>query len=296
MRVIICKGLPASGKSTWAKEFVKENKSAVRINKDDLREMLHNSIWNGPNEKAVLAARDNLIKLYMERKVETIIIDDTNFAPKHEECIKTLVEIQNTYLGNVKNWYDVETKFFDTPLEECLKRDAKREKSVGKGVILKMWNQYLKPKPVEIDSKLPYCIVCDLDGTLANLNGRNPYDASTCENDLVVKPVQDIIHRFTDQCSENDTICFVSGREDKYKEQTNNWLSRVALMNKNEYTLLMRKTGDNRDDTIVKKEIYENYIKDKYNVTFVIDDRPKVIRMWRELGLFVFDVGMGYEF
>jgi hypothetical protein len=54
--------------------------------------------------------------------------------------------------------------------------------------------------------------------------------------------------------------------------------------------LYMRKTDDYRDDTIVKRELYENYIKDKFNVVAVFDDRPKVLRMWRKLGLFTFNV------
>lgn len=52
----------------------------------------------------------------------------------------------------------------------------------------------------------------------------------------------------------------------------------------------MRTNNDNRSDEIVKRELYEKNIKNKYNVRFVVDDRPKVVRMWRSLSLFVFDV------
>ncbi len=51
----------------------------------------------------------------------------------------------------------------------------------------------------------------------------------------------------------------------------------------------MRKTGDKRDDTIVKKELFDSF-KNDYYVEYVIDDRPKVVRMWRSLGLFTFQV------
>jgi len=57
----------------------------------------------------------------------------------------------------------------------------------------------------------------------------------------------------------------------------------------------MRRSGDSRDDTIVKEQIYNTYLKDM-NVTLVIDDRPKVIRMWESLGLEVLDVGNQVEF
>lgn len=292
MKVIICKGLPASGKSTWAKEFVKENKGAVRINKDDLREMLHGGEWNSKNENLVVATRDILIREYMFKGLDTIIIDDTNFCPKHEKQIRDVVDDFNSL--NVLTQYQIEVKFFDTPLEECLKRDAKREKSVGKDVILKMWNQYLKPKPVEIIKGLPDAIICDLDGTLAILNGRHPYDASTCYDDLVCNPIRNILDEFSDISFKHQLI-FVSGREDKYIEQTYKWIIYKANL-QYDFSLFMRKTGDNRDDTIVKREIYENEIKGKYNVSFVFDDRPKVVRMWKNLGLFVFNVGDGYEF
>lgn len=55
------------------------------------------------------------------------------------------------------------------------------------------------------------------------------------------------------------------------------------------------KIWDTRCDTIVKREIYEEHIKDKYNVLFVIDDRVKVVDMWREQWLFVFDVNQTRE-
>jgi hypothetical protein len=55
----------------------------------------------------------------------------------------------------------------------------------------------------------------------------------------------------------------------------------------------MRKTDDNRKDCIVKKEIYETFIKDKYNVLFVMDDRNQVVNMWREQGLTCFQVADG---
>ncbi len=61
--------------------------------------------------------------------------------------------------------------------------------------------------------------------------------------------------------------------------------------------LFLRAAGDCRKDSIVKKEIYENNIKNKYDIMGIYDDRPQVIRMWRnELNLFVFDVGKGIEF
>ena len=59
----------------------------------------------------------------------------------------------------------------------------------------------------------------------------------------------------------------------------------------------MRITGDGRNDTIVKKELYEENIKGNYEILFVLDDRNSekypVVGMWRELGLTCFQVADG---
>ena len=55
----------------------------------------------------------------------------------------------------------------------------------------------------------------------------------------------------------------------------------------------MRKTGDNRKDAIVKREIYETHIKDKYQVDYVLYDRNQVVEMWRSLGLTCLQVADG---
>jgi hypothetical protein len=85
-------------------------------------------------------------------------------------------------------------------------------------------------------------------------------------------------------------IVFLSGREDKFRPQTERWLNShqfYPLRNQ----LLMRPTGDRRNDAIVKQELYEKEIKGKYNVLAVFDDRLRVCRMWHSLGLPLFRVG-----
>jgi hypothetical protein len=89
------------------------------------------------------------------------------------------------------------------------------------------------------------------------------------------------------KCKDDITLIILSGREDKSKEHTCSWLKENKINFDNIY---MRKTGDFRKDSIIKKEIYDEFIKDKYTVMGVFDDRPQVVRMWKELGLFVFNV------
>jgi hydroxymethylpyrimidine pyrophosphatase-like HAD family hydrolase len=144
-------------------------------------------------------------------------------------------------------------------------------------------------------------VICDLDGTLAIIESegkllRNPYDASHCDEiDLINVPLATIL---TSLYNNGIKTIFVSGREDIYYEPTIRFIQKLGYPfdNLNEIKLFMRNTKDYRDDIIVKKEIYNKNIKDHYEIICCFDDRPKVIRMWRRIGLYVFDCGKGIEF
>jgi hypothetical protein len=86
-------------------------------------------------------------------------------------------------------------------------------------------------------------------------------------------------------------IILMSGREDNSRSQTMNWLS----YNRIPYNALyMRKTGDMRKDSVVKKELFEAHVKDQFYVQFVLDDRNQVVDLWRlELGLLCLQVNYG---
>jgi hypothetical protein len=134
-------------------------------------------------------------------------------------------------------------------------------------------------------------IICDLDGTLAHIDHRDPYDASTCEEDLLNEPVANILTVYSEQKEFEIAILLVSGREDKYRPQTERWLRKHGIAYE---ALLMRRTGDFRKDTLIKKELYESHIADRYTILFVLDDRDQVVAMWRkELGLTCLQVAYG---
>ena len=63
------------------------------------------------------------------------------------------------------------------------------------------------------------------------------------------------------------------------------WLDKNIAYSESGWDLIMRSKGDHRSDTEIKKEIYDKYIKDKYNVMCVFEDRDKVVKMWRDEGL-----------
>jgi hypothetical protein len=85
-------------------------------------------------------------------------------------------------------------------------------------------------------------------------------------------------------------IVIVSGREAICKPETEQWLADNGIRYDELY---MRAAEDKRDDRIVKQEIYEANIKPRFNVRFVLDDRDRVVKMWREQGLKVLQVAEG---
>lgn len=278
-KVLILQGLPASGKSSYAREILlKQPGRWVRTNKDLLREMAHASYWSKGNEKFIVRLRDQIILMALEDG-KHVIVDDTNFG-RHIEHIRELVKGK----AEVK----VNDSFLKVPVEECIERDLKRANSVGKDVIMKMYHQFLnKPTPApEYNPNLPDAIIVDMDGTLAILHNRSPYDVSKCDRDLPNVPVLETVYKWQDSLK----IIVVSGRTDDGKELTEKWLKENKV---NYVALHMRKVDDFRKDSIIKQEIYEKYIRDKYNIKFILDDRNQVVEMWRSLGLTVFQVAEG---
>ncbi|WP_337040591.1 phosphatase domain-containing protein [Emticicia sp. 17c] len=288
--VLILRGLPASGKSTYARKLLDENKGMwKRLNKDELRAMLDNSEHSVSNEKFVEQVRDIML-IEALKAGKHVVIDDTNLSDRPLDRISQIV---TQYRKDTGEEVKIEIKEMQTSLEESLERDKKREKKVGREVIMKMYRQHILkngrgPNYQAQDEQLPAAILCDLDGTLAILHARNPYDSERCETDLLNKPVADIVQLYQ---KAGTKIIFVSGREEKARKQTMNWLS---YNNISYDALFMRATGDMRKDSIVKKEIYETHIKDKYYVKFILDDRNQVVDLWRlDLGLPCLQVNYG---
>lgn len=292
-KLIMTKGLPASGKSTWAKEQVLRGNGRVkRVNKDDLRAMLDAGEWSREREKTTKAIERMVVRQLLMDGFD-VIVDNTHLGGDHEDFYKDLAETAGYF-------FEIED-FTDVPLQTCIDRDSARPNSVGKKTIMRMYNssirkkghvaQYQKP-PYNED--LPNCIIVDIDGTLAHMTDRSPYDYSKVSTDIVDENVRDVVLRYAhrDWMSEiPDTyIIIVSGREDGCKAETEKWLADNGIPYDEFY---MRKAGDSRNDTIVKKEIYDEFIKPRFNVRFVLDDRDRVVKMWREEGLKVLQVAYG---
>ncbi len=287
MKVIILRGLPASGKSTYARQLVEQHPNAYkRINRDDLRKMFDNSYRSRGNEKFVKKIRDVLIVEALTAG-KHVIVDDTNLSERNITRIKQLVHEFNK--ANEKS-VQVEIVAMNTTLAECIERDRHRDKRVGERVIREMHRRFFDDgeRYAPQDESLPRAIICDLDGTLCLLNGRDPYVAVKCEDDLLNKPVANVLATYKEK---GHAIILLSGRLDTYKPETLNWLHQHRI----DYDLLlMRPEGDQRKDSEVKREFFENNIQGKYFVEFVLDDRSQVVNLWRdELKLPCFQVYFG---
>jgi predicted kinase len=298
-KLIFVKGLPGSGKTTWAKDRVKmsqmTNESAAhwigRVNKDDIRAKmeLDGWTWSREGEKEVIARRDELISSYLSRG-QSVISDDTNLAPKHEARLR---ELARKFKADFEV-FDLTTK---VTIEECIRRDAGRECPVGEKVIKDMATQFLGYKePLDIvapvhDPTLPWVIICDLDGTLALHDGlRGPYEHEKAADDKVNQPVLDVIRAMLHFTEWTTHLVYLSGREDKFREPT------LAFLRKNacpDAPLYMRPTGDKRNDTVVKYELFNAHVRGKFNVKFCLDDRDRVVKLWRDMGLPTFQVNFG---
>lgn len=289
LELIMTKGLPGSGKSTWAKArqeaFPFKYK---RINKDSLREMLDGGKWSREAEKFTLVVRDMIIRESLAAKT-SVIVDDTNFAPVHEETLRRMAQdYRATFLIQ---------DFTDIPLKTCIENDLKRPNSVGEAVIRKMAKQYLGGVASQLphaaiaqqDPSLPGAIICDIDGTVALMNGRGPYESHKYLTDVPNPHVADFVRA---ERAAGNKVIYLSGRDAGGRRDTFQWLLEHNLADAT--TLLhMRPAGDKRKDAVVKKELYEAHIKPYYYIRFVLDDRQQVVDMWRELGLTCFQVAPG---
>lgn len=139
-KFIICRGLPASGKSTWAKQWVLEDpEHRVRINQDDIRLML-GKYWVPSREKLVQEIQFDAIVEALCRKFD-VVIDNTNLNKKVLEKFDRLIKTFEDYEIEYKD-------FFDTPLSICIERDKNRELQVTEKVIKGFYNNYKDMYPL----------------------------------------------------------------------------------------------------------------------------------------------------
>ena len=323
--LMIFKGLPGCGKSTEAAALIKrEPKRWIRINRDDLRGMV---VGPGNNPHARDNDREELMRSMKESLMRQafdngydVILDDTHLVPM---TVKKLHTAAASY-GDVT----VIEKGFNVDVETCIARDSKRTgfahvgdkiikdmargAGIDKGRKLSDKQTYYEPRPdsfkvVVQDESLPKAIMCDLDGTLAIIGDRTPYDATDC--DVKDIPNWPVIRAVLAMYAQGVKVMFMSGRDQKYRPETERFIEKYCLvdcglpdapMQAIPYELHMRgETApdpdkmDMRKDAIIKQELFDKYVAGKYHVLFVLDDRNQVVDFWRSIGLTCFQVAPG---
>lgn len=148
MRIIICRGIPGSGKSTFAKQWVQQSpKNRIRINYDDMR-MMFGEYWVPHREHFPFLKdiRNSILRNAIYNDFD-IVIDNMNLNSKEINDIRYQVQeicYERSCREGYNVQYEIEFMDFKTPLEECIKRDSKRPNKIGAEKITEIYNKYIK--------------------------------------------------------------------------------------------------------------------------------------------------------
>lgn len=296
--LVLTRGLPASGKSTYAKSVVELNPNWVRLERDLLRDQLFNTRELIPSHENVITQVQFAMAEAAIKAGQSVIVSDMNLRASYVRdwaklAAKYNIDFEQINFGNVS-------------VDECVARDKVRDNAVGEEVIRSIAKRFLVKgripsvdvtkelssgwtvDPVEVNSELPSAIIVDIDGTLATMNGRSPYEWHRVGED---SPVEAVINAVESAYAAGHEVIFMSGRDASCRDQTINWLlTNLPSVNG---ALFMRPEGDNRKDDLVKYELFNENVRGKFNVKYVLDDRDQVVKMWRALGLSCFQVNYG---
>lgn len=293
----ILRGIPGSGKSTMAIKWVAAGDNRLRVNRDDIRLSLFGEYW-GPKVDEDLVTQVEHASVRQGLRAGFDVVDDATNLNK--EFVKKLIKIGVEERANI-SFVD-----FNIPVEEAIRNDFMRDRTVGRAVIERFYNKNtqggcLKPPPAipelpptfapyVADTSKPTAFIFDIDGTLANHEGvRNPYDPTRYHLDKLHVDVADVLLGLQEQ---GNVIIIVSGRDEEYESETLRWLHKHDIY-PDELWMRPTEKGQKTEDSIVKLRLFDEHIRDRYNVLGIFDDRNRVVDAWRSVGLRVYHVQEG---
>lgn len=296
--MVIYRGLPGSGKTDQAKKRSAATGGRI-VGRDHIRAMLGiKGIGTSRQEDEVTTLQTRIIATGLFNG-ETVLVDDMNLRSQY---VRRMITLANKY-GATFEIVDLT----NVGPALCHLRNKLRENTVPDEIIDNNYAKFIKgksyPLPVEMtgaklskpapdpyipDITKPRAFLIDIDGTVALKGNRGIHDYDKVSVDL---PNAGVVRLVRAAMSGGLGIpLFVSGRPDSCAPDTRSWLNKhVTFLGR----LIMRPTGDRRDDFIVKRELFDKYIRHDYNVIVALDDRQQVVDMYRDLGITVAQVAEG---
>ena len=138
--VVLTIGLPGSGKTTWFKR-----RGVTPLSSDMLRTLLFDDITEQRYQGLVFSTLRSLLRARLIAKMPWNYVDATNLSP-HER--RQWIKMSRSF------GYEVQAVFFDVPLEVCLERNRRRERSVQEEALKKMAEKLRPPSFKEGFSKI----------------------------------------------------------------------------------------------------------------------------------------------
>jgi predicted kinase len=294
-QIVLTRGLPASGKSTFAKAWVAEDEDwRIRINRDDIRHQIVNKYW----------------PLSRMQEDHTTLMEEAMVTAAIKAKVSVVVDATHLRAAYVKRWYDVGNRLgvpvsvqdFETDVEECVRRDALRDRQVGAEVIRDLHQRFVVkgklPKlpdntPKELSGRayvrnreLPKAVWVDLDGTLAERVHplaaqpvRGPFDEARVGEDAVIEHIADLVRLLH---SNGYKIVIMSGRSTLCQAESEMWL----IENNIPYDDIFMRDPEihkNKKDSVVKEDLFWTHVAPKYDIEFALDDRQQVVDHTREV-------------
>lgn len=293
--MIITRGLPRSGKSTYARSWVAQSpKTRAHFRRAFFEPMAGGNVELAEEMKT--AAINTAITAGMD-----IIVSDNHTSSSD---IRTIVA------HGLRAGYTVSIVDIKENLDVLIKRDKASANPLGESAIRKEWKRHGGGKrwpesseiitressradvgyaPYRNDIKLPSAILVDVDGTVAiNPGTRDFRDYS--EAVLKDEPNWPVIQAVNSARASGVKIIIMSGRMDKCATHTVNWLNTHGVGFDEMY---MRPTGDERPDWIIKDEMVRAHIENRFHIVYCLDDRNQVVDHHRAMGYTVFQVAPG---
>lgn len=293
-QLILTRGIPASGKSTYAMKWVMEDlQNRVRVNRDDIRfELYKKYVLLNEKGETDRNAEGRVTQVEQKRirqalkEGKSVIVDNTNLSPR----------IVNTYQKMAK---DAKVTFahkdFPITMQEALKRNAARDRVVPPEVIERMYKQLgpngefhhvdgtYPPRPFVKPEKREAGLIVDLDGTICDVRGIRHFVRGKHRNfdmfhrsSLFCPPNEQVLQMVRDAEAHGIPIIIISARQEKYREVSEVWLNNIEVDFSNMY---LRPDDDLRPDHEVKHDILKK-VREDYDILRAIDDNPTLKTTW----------------